>query len=82
MGKKPNRASSRVPFPIFVSSARVPNKHHPRRPRDSQSGREKRRKFQVRENFRPAFSSDPTDCPWVSEDEQTPGQKSGCKSAF
>ena len=50
---------------------------HPRRPRGSQSGREKRRdeSFQVRaallpvlENFRPAFSPDPTDCPWISED--------------
>ena len=51
--------------------------NHPRRPRGSQSGREKRRdeSFHVRakalspvlENFRRAFL-DPTDCPWVSED--------------
>ena len=53
---------------------------HPRRPRGSQSCREKGRdeSFQVRakeralssvlENFRRAFSPDPTDCPWVSED--------------
>ena len=48
---------------------------HPRRPRSSQSGREKRRdeSFQVAlspvlENIRPALSPDPTDCPWVSED--------------
>ena len=47
---------------------------HPRRPRGSQWGREKRRdeSFQVRpdllENFRSAVSPDPTDGPWVSED--------------
>ena len=49
---------------------------HPRRPRGSQPGREKRwdESFQVRvlltatENFRPTFSPDPTDCPWFSED--------------
>ena len=47
-----------------------PLETHPRRPRGSQSGREKRRdeSFQVVENFRPAFSPDPTECPWVSED--------------
>ena len=41
---------------------------HPRRPRGSQSGRKKRRdeSFHVLETF--AFSPDPTDCPWVSED--------------
>ena len=56
---------------------------HPRRPRGSQSGREKERdeSFQVRakepafspvlENFRRALSSDPTDCPWVSEDDSS-----------
>ena len=71
---------------------------HPRRPRGSQSSREKRRdesifcaqsgagirlKFwkwcgesrypgalpPLLENFRRAFSPEPTDCPWVSEDE-------------
>ena len=49
---------------------------HPRRPRGSQSVREKRRdkSFQaqallpVLENFRHAFSPGPTDCPWASED--------------
>ena len=47
---------------------------HPRRPRDSQSGREKRRdeSFQARaketlENFCRAFSPDPTDYTWLSE---------------
>ena len=25
----------------------------------------------VLENFRPAFTPDPTDCPWVSEDENS-----------
>ena len=48
---------------------------HPRRPRGSQSGREKRRDesfllralLTVTENFRPAFYPDPTDFLWVSE---------------
>ena len=51
---------------------------YPRRQRGSQSGQEKRRdnSFQrapspVFENFRRAFSPDPTDCPWVSEDGPT-----------
>ena len=35
----------------------------------SRVGRKGRTKFlAVFENFRPAFSPDPTDCPWVSED--------------
>ena len=41
---------------------------HPRRPRSSQSGRENRRDESF-QNFRRAYSLDPTDCPWVSEDE-------------
>ena len=41
---------------------------HPQRPRGSQSGWEKRwdESFQ---NVPPAFSPDPTDCRWVSEDD-------------
>ena len=48
---------------------------HSRRPRGSQSGRVKRRdeSFQawadVLENFCRAFSTGPTDRPWVSEDK-------------
>ena len=54
---------------------------HPRRPRGSQSGQEKRwdESFQVlltaTENFRPTFSPDPTDCPWFPEDGFTSKRK-------
>ena len=44
-----------------------PGSVHPRRPRGSQSGWEKRG-ARTWNGFRRAFSPDPTDRPWVSED--------------